>query len=63
MNELFKDYPDIVNVQQISEMLHVSTPLVYRLLQDGTIPAKKVGTKYIIAKKSVIEFLLLGEEL
>ncbi len=62
MNELFKDYPDVVNVQQVSEMLHVSAPLVYKLLQDGTIPAKKVGTKYIITKKCVIEFLLLEEE-
>jgi len=62
MIELFKEYPDVVSVQQVSEMLHVSTPLVYKLLQNGTISAKKVGTKYIIAKKSVIEFLLLEEE-
>lgn len=57
MEEIFKNYPDVVSVPQVSKMLNLSIPVVYRLLQSGELRAKKVGTKYVIAKKSVIEFL------
>ena len=53
MNEMFKDYPDVVSV----DMLRISTSFAYRLLRSGVLPAKKVGSKYIIAKKSVIAFV------
>jgi excisionase family DNA binding protein len=57
MNEMFKDYPDVVSVEQVSDMLRISTSFAYRLLRSGVLPAKKVGSKYIIAKKSVIAFV------
>ena len=55
--ELFKNYPDVVSVEQVTEMLHIGQVLAYKLLKDGTIKARKVGRRYIIAKKNVIEFL------
>ena len=45
---MFKEYPDVVSVEQ---------SLAYRLLRSGAIPAKRVGRKYIIAKVNVIEFV------
>ncbi len=57
MNEMFKDYPDVVSVEQVTEMLHISPSFAYRLLRSGDLQAKKVGSKYIIAKKSVIAFV------
>lgn len=54
---MFSDYPDVVSVEQVTEMLHIGQVLAYKLLKDGTIKARKVGRRYIIAKKSVIEFL------
>lgn len=54
---MFKEYPDVVSVEQLMEMLQIGQSLVYRLLQSGAIPAKKVGRKYIIAKVNVIEFV------
>lgn len=57
MNEMFKNYPDVVSVEQVSDMLRISTSFAYRLLRSGVLPAKKVGSKYIIAKKSVIAFV------
>lgn len=54
---MFSDYPDVVSVEQITEMLHIGQVLAYKLLKDGTIKARKVGRRYIIAKKNVIEFL------
>ena len=57
MNEMFKNYPDVVSVEQVSDMLRISTSFAYRLLRSGVLPAKKVGSNYIIAKKSVIAFV------
>lgn len=31
--ELFKDYPDVVSVEQVSEMLHIGQVLAYRLVR------------------------------
>ena len=57
MIELFRKYPDVVSVEQVAEMLHLSLTIIYRLLRSGDIKAKKVGTRYIITKKSVIDFI------
>ena len=54
---MFSEYPDVVSVEQITEMLHIGQVLAYKLLKDGTIKARKVGRRYIIAKKNVIDFL------
>ncbi len=54
---MFSDYPDVVSVEQVTEMLHIGQVLAYKLLKDGTIKARKVGRRYIIAKKSIIDFL------
>lgn len=54
---MFSDYPDVVSVEQVTEMLHIGQVLAYKLLKDGVIKARKVGRRYIIAIRSVIEFL------
>lgn len=54
---MFCDYPDVVTVEQVAEMLHIGQVLAYKLLKDGAIKARKVGRRYIIAKKNVIEFI------
>lgn len=55
--ELFKDYPDVVSVEQVSEMLHIGQVLAYRLVRSGKIKSRKVGRRYIITKRNVIEFI------
>ena len=45
---MFPEYPDVVNVEQLSEMLGgVSTKTVYRLLKKGEIQSKYVGKRYL----------------
>ena len=41
---MFPDYPDIVTVKQLREMLGVSRALAYKLISDGEIQAVKIGT-------------------
>ena len=55
--ELFKNYPDVVSVEQLSEMLHIGQVLAYRLVRNGEIKSCKVGRKYIITKQNVIDFI------
>ena len=55
--ELFKDYPDIVSVEQVSEMLKIGQVLAYRLVRSGDIKSRKVGRRYIITKQHIIDFV------
>ncbi len=55
--ELFKEYPDIVSVEQVSEMLRIGQVLAYRLVRSGEIKSRKVGRRYIITKQHIIDFV------
>lgn len=54
---MFNSYPDVLNVEQIMEMLHIGKVLAYKLIADGKIKSVKIGRQYKIAKKHVIEYL------
>lgn len=55
--EMFPKYDDIVSVEDVIEMLHLGRVTVYNLLKSGRIHTLRVGKKYVISKKSVIDFL------
>ena len=52
-----KDFPDILNVDQLCEVLGISTKTGYKLLSNGTIAALKVGRMYRIPKVHVLTYL------
>lgn len=54
---LFKDYPDVMNISQLSDLLGVSTKLTSELLKENKIKYTKVGREYRITKIHVIEYL------
>ena len=54
---MFETYPDIVSVENITQMMNLGKLSVYYLLKSGHIKHVRVGKKYIIPKKSVIDFL------
>lgn len=56
-NNIFKDYPDIVSLEQLQEMLQIGRSKAYSLLKNGEIKSKKVGRIYKIAKVNVIKYL------
>lgn len=56
-HEIFSKYNDVVTVENVMEMLHLGRVTVYSLLKSGRIHTLRVGKKYVIPKKSVIEFL------
>lgn len=58
-NNIFKEYPDAVDVKILSEMLGgISRQHAYKLIKSNLIPAVKLGNSYIIAKINVIKYLL-----
>ncbi|MCL2776107.1 MAG: helix-turn-helix domain-containing protein [Oscillospiraceae bacterium] len=54
---VFKGYPDILDVKQVSELLGVSTKTVYRLLRENTINSLKVGREFRIPKVNVLRYV------
>ena len=55
---MFTEYPDVVNVEQLCEMLGgPSSKSVYRLLKEGAIQSYWIGKRYRIPKVSEIEYL------
>lgn len=57
---MFNDYPDVVTVDDLRQMLHIGRSAAYSLLKSGRIKTLKFGKKYIIPKSSVIDFLNTG---
>ena len=61
---MFRDYPDVVTVEQMCEMLGgISIKTGYRLLKNGTIKSVVVGRRYRIPKLYVFEYLELVEKI
>lgn len=58
---MFPEYPDIVTVQQLREMLGISRQLAYDLINDGELQAIKIGNSFKIPKASVINYVT-GEQ-
>ncbi len=57
---MLRDYPDVLNIEQMSKLLGVSTKTGYKLLQDGKIACMKVGRSYRIPKIHVLTYLKIG---
>lgn len=57
---LFTEYPDVVNVEQMCEMLGgICDKTAYRLLKSGEIKSFIVGCHYRIPKLNILEYLEL----
>lgn len=54
---MFATYPDLVDIKQLTKMLGIGVTLAYRLVQNNTIKALKVGRAYKIPKKNVIAYI------
>lgn len=58
---MFPEYPDIVTVRELREMLGISRALAYKLIDYGYIHAVKIGTALKIPKVSVINYVMSEE--
>ena len=58
---VFKEYPDVLDVKQVSQLLGVSTKTVYRLLNSGTLDSLKIGREFRIPKVNVMRYAKILE--
>ena len=56
-NLFFKDYPDVLNTEQIREILNISNKTLFQLLRTGKIHSIKVGRSYRIPKIFLMKYL------
>ena len=59
MNRMFKNYPDIVTISDITSMLRIGKNSAYRLVNDNVIPSIKIGRVHKIRKQEVIRYAKL----
>jgi len=57
---MLRDYPDVMNIEQVSQILGVSTKASYKLIRDGKLCCFKVGRTYRIPKVHLLEYLCIG---
>lgn len=58
-DNLFKDYPDVVRVKELKQMLPgTGKNKIYDLLKGKKIYSKKIGRDYYIPKVSIIKYLM-----
>jgi len=60
---MFKEYPDVVSVGQMSQMLGISEKSAYKLLKENIIEHFKIGRTYKIPKIHVISYLHIDERI
>lgn len=55
---MFENYPDVVGVSELCEMLSISRKLAYRLLDRQEIRCVRLGRVFRIPKAAVIDYLI-----
>lgn len=58
---MFRNFPDVLTVQELGNLLGISKKTSYKLLKQGCIPCLKVGREYRIPKINVINYLLAND--
>ena len=56
-NDMFREYPDVVEVRDLQKMLLTGRNTVLSLLSSGTIQSFRIGNRYKIPKTSVISYI------
>lgn len=54
---MLKEYPDVMDIEQMCEALGISTKTGYKLLKDGKIEYLKIGRAYRIPKAHILRYL------
>lgn len=63
MNDVYgsmlTDYPDLMDIHQMSSVLGISTKTGYKLIREGKIIARKIGRTYRISKMHLLMYINL----
>lgn len=59
---MLREYPDVMNIEQMSQALGVSTKTGYGLLKSGKVACLKVGCAYRIPKVHLLTYMKVMEQ-
>ena len=59
---MLREYPDVMNIEQMSQALGVSTKPGYGLLKSGKVASLKVGRAYRIPKVHLRDYMKVMEQ-
>ena len=60
---MFKDYNDLVSIDELCEILSIGRNMAYRLLSAGDIKAMRIGRVWKVTKEAVEEYIRSGSGL
>lgn len=55
--EPFENLPDVLDVSQLAEALHLSRAGTYNLLNQPDFPTLRIGGRKLVMKQDLIEWL------
>jgi excisionase family DNA binding protein len=55
--QLFAGYPPILSAKDVAEVLGLNSKTVYEYLQSGEIPAYHIGSKWVIVRDEIVEYI------
>jgi len=55
---MLKEYPDVLDINDMSRLLEISVKTAYKLLKNGEIDHLKVGREYRIPKIHIFRYLM-----
>ena len=53
----FKDYPDVLTVQQTAELLSVCKNTIYKLIRENDLPCRRLESAIRIRKNDVMDYI------
>lgn len=60
---MFEQYPDIMNVFEVSDALYIGKNRTYELLETGVLKGFRIGHIWKIPRKSLEEYVLQQSKL
>lgn len=57
MKKMFSQYPDVVSINELMDMLKISKNTAYTLLREEKIKNVKICKRYRIPKRYIIDYL------
>lgn len=57
MSNLLDEYPAILNVTDVAEILGVSPNTIRKLIKDNGLPAIKIGKSYKVTRNKLLIYL------
>lgn len=62
LEECLSDYPPLMTVEEMSEVMRCSIQVTRKLCREGKIKVVKAGRRYLTTKQSAIEYMTLDGE-